>query len=381
MMRTTPTGIDRVELTYAEMLLRRIPERLSFAARYPYGLYGRLETGAVRRFLLYTASLWQNGEETSQINVRLAAVRHLITLRPRSIPQRRGRRVFLQVSPHLLDQVKRTEQILRREDAKFVCMVHDLIPILHAEFARPNGAEQHRRRIESILTLAAGVIANSQATCDELASMAASRESGPVMRVAHLGTALTLVDATATAPLFQRPYFVCVGTIEPRKNHLLLLNLWRRMAQESGEVPALFLVGRRGWENEQVVDMLERCEPLKGHVFEYNDLSDHQMAALTRNARAMLLPSFAEGFGMPVAEALAAGVPVIAADIPAYREVGRDVPDYLDPIAGLDWLAAIKEYASATSPARLAQLRRMHGWTPVAWDDHLDVALDLIDSI
>ena len=61
-------------------------------------------------------------------------------------------------------------------------------------------------------------------------------------------------------------------------------------------------------------------------------------ASCSAGARAVLLPSFAEGFGMPVAEALAAGVPVIASDIAALREVGGDVPEYLDPIDGLGWL-------------------------------------------
>ena len=380
-MRTTPTGIDRVELTYAETLLRRIPDRLSFAARYPYGLYGRLEIGAVRQFLTYTAGLWRQGDRIDAATIRVAAARHLTALRPRRIPRRRGERVLLQVSPHLLDNPVRTARILRREQARFVCMVHDLIPILHPEYARPNGAEQHQRRIDTILSLADGIVVNSQATCDALLPlMTRSNASSPV-RVAHLGTATALIDdADEVAPL-NRPYFVCIGTIEARKNHLLLLNVWRRLAEAGGDVPALCLVGRRGWENEQVVDMLERCAPLKGHVFEHGDLSDRQMATLTRHARAVLLPSFAEGFGMPVAEALAAGVPVIASDIPALREVGRDVPDFLDPLDGLGWLAMVRDYASSRSAARIAQLMRMRGWRPLTWDEHIDTTLDLIDTL
>ncbi|MFD2497976.1 hypothetical protein ACFSTI_02685 [Rhizorhabdus histidinilytica] len=67
-----------------------------------------------------------------------------------------------------------------------------------------------------------------------------------------------------------------LSTIEPRKNHLLLLHVWRRMAETLGpeRTPHLAIVGRRGWENENVLDMLERCEAIRGHVHELAGLSD-----------------------------------------------------------------------------------------------------------
>lgn len=380
-LRATPTGIDRVELTYARMLLQRIPERLSFGARFPYGLYGRLEPGAVREFLAYTAARWQQQDKVSRAAMRAAAARHLLALRPRRVPRRRNGRVFLQVSPHQLEREAAMARILRREDARFVTMVHDLIPIEHPEYARPNGADQHRQRIATVARLADGVIANSAATRDALLPLLpASRR--PRIVVAHLGTDAADCGPAGVGGRPDQPYFVCVATIESRKNHLLLLNVWKRTAENMGNAaPALHLVGKRGWENEQVVDMLERCVPLKGRVFEHGGMSDCEMRALLQGARALLLPSFAEGFGMPVTEALTAGVPVIASDIPTLREVGRGVPDYLDPIDGPGWLAAIEDYCRPDSPARAAQMARMARWRADSWDDHLDTVLALIDSL
>lgn len=380
-MRTTPTGIDRVELLYALTLLDRIPERLVFAARYPYGVYGRLQTSAVRQFLTFTAALWRNGDQFDERTVKLAAARHLTALRPRRVPARVGRRVFLQVSPHQLDRPIRTARILRREDAEFVCLVHDLIPITHPEYARDKGAEQHRRRIATIIATASGIITNSESTRRDLTALIPPSRTPPRMAVVHLGTE----DSEAAADLPETrtdPYFVCVATIEPRKNHLLILNVWKRLAEEMGDAtPKLFLIGRRGWENEQVVDILERCVPLKGHLVEIGDMSDRKMNTLIRGARAVLLPSFAEGFGMPVSEALAAGVPVIASDLDALREVGLDVPEYLDPIDGLGWLAAIKDYAHPDSARRTAQMDRMVGWDAYHWPAHIEAALAFIDSL
>ena len=143
----------------------------------------------------------------------------------------------------------------------------------------------------------------------------------------------------------------------------------------------LVLVGRRGWENENVIDILERADILRGHVIEAGEVSDNRMQALVANARAMLMPSFAEGFGMPVVEALAAGVPVICSDIIAHREVGGDAPDYLDPLDGLGWMRAICAYAQAQSPERAAQLARIGQWRAPTWRDYFDIVTELIEEV
>jgi hypothetical protein len=151
----------------------------------------------------------------------------------------------------------------------------------------------------------------------------------------------------------------------------MLLNLWRRLSRDLGEgAPILVLVGQRGWEVENVIDMLDRCPALRDTVIEHNTLPDAAMVALLRGARALLLPSFAEGFGFPVIEALQLGVPVICSDIAALRECGGAVPEFLDPLDGLGWRSAILDYAVSDSPRRAAQLARLAAWRPPRWDEY-----------
>jgi glycosyltransferase involved in cell wall biosynthesis len=165
--------------------------------------------------------------------------------------------------------------------------------------------------------------------------------------------------------LATRPYFVCVGTIEPRKNLTFLLTLWRRLAEEMGEaVPRLVIVGRRGWECESVVDHLERSPSIRRFVHEVCDLRDEQLAELMAGATALLTPSFIEGFDLPSVEALALGTPVIASDIPAHRELVRRA-QLIDPVDGLGWLAAIKA-AAAQPPARRPQ-------AAPTWAQHFEI--------
>jgi glycosyltransferase involved in cell wall biosynthesis len=180
----------------------------------------------------------------------------------------------------------------------------------------------------------------------------------------------------------KRPWFLCLGTIEPRKNHLLLLHVWRRLAETMpGKAPALVVVGRRGWENENIVDLLERGRGLAGLVHEHNALGDAQLAALLSGAQALLMPSFAEGFGMPVSEALAAGVPVIASDLAVYRESAGEVPLYLDPLDGPAWLKAVLDYADPGSKQRQAQLKRLQNWQAPSWDGHFARVEDLLERL
>jgi glycosyltransferase involved in cell wall biosynthesis len=378
---TTPTGIDRVEYAYAAELLKRVPDRLRFAAVHPAGgYYGRLELGAVRQFLAFTQARWQTRGDLAA-EVRAQAIRHLFALRPRAVPVPLGQRVYVQASPHHLEDGKLVRSILHTERARMVVLVHDVIPLTHPEFARPNGAAEHARRVRTIDRFADGVIGNSQATLDALAPHLTPRRNR-IMRVAHLGSEWGEEPVRPEPLAEERPYFLCIGTIEPRKNHLLLLNVWRRMAERLGDrAPRLILIGRRGWENENVIDILERSVALRGHVIELADIDDRRLAQLMAGARAVLLPSFAEGYGMPVAEALAAGVPVIASDIPALREVGGDVPEYLDPIDGLGWLDMILSYAQPDSIRRAAQFDRMLGWSPTGWDRHIETVLQVIDEL
>lgn len=378
----TPTGIDRVEYVYARELLERIPDRLSFAAVHPAGgYYGRLNAGAVRQFLAFTMARWRT-RGASDEKSRATIIRHLIAMRPRPVPRAAGPRVYLQVSPHHLDDHEQVGAILRAEGARFVTLVHDVIPLTHPEFARPQGAVEHRKRVRTIDAYARGIIGNSQATIDALAPHMAHGLEGRAVRVAHFGADAPDRFATSAYAMPERPYFVYIATIEPRKNHLLLLNLWRRLVERHGDAaPVLMLVGRRGWENENVIDILERAEALKGHVIEAGELSDRQMDELVAGARAMLMPSFEEGFGMPVIEALSAGVPVICSDIAAHREVGGPVPDYLDPLDGLGWLSIIEDYRVDASARRAAQIDRLAAWRPPTWPQYFDIVTDLLDEV
>ncbi len=355
----TPSGIDRVELAYARHFLGRANTQFVVRAG---ALGGRvLAPAALERFLDWLEASWLAGGEGS-----LSGTAALLA-GSRRMPA--GPAIGLIPSHqnwHRPDWLRR----LAGPGGKLVLFLHDTIPVDHPEYARAGGAARHAQRLDNALDLADVVVVNSAATQQALVRFAGARALRAQVLVAPLGTQRPAEPDPAFA-LPQQPYFVALGTIEPRKNHLLLLHAWRAMAERHGDaIPGLVIVGRRGWENEQILDLLDRNPAVRRHVTELGGLGDRALSSLLGGAAALLMPSFAEGFGMPVNEALSQGVPVIAADLAVYRETAGAIPDYLDPLDGPGWERTVLAYAQPDSPQRAAQLARLAGWQPPGWTQH-----------
>jgi glycosyltransferase involved in cell wall biosynthesis len=373
--RAAPTGIDRVELAYARELLSRPNDNVTFAAMNNLRAFGLVTRPQAQAFISALTAQWFAGKGSARAARIAGRIGGTIAVRGERVLHGRLRRqtqpvIYLNVSHHHLDRPASIERLKKRVNVHFVPLVHDLIPIAFPEYQRPNQAEIHARRIATVTRLSDAVIVNSQATADLLApEMARVGRTVPIL-ASHLG--LDLPEETTPVPLgIPHPYFICIGTIEPRKNHLLLLKLWRRLAGEFGDkAPHLVIVGRRGWEIENVVDMLERCPGLPGKVHEFSEITDSEVCGMIQGARALLFPSFSEGFGLPLMEALALGTPVLCSDIPAFLEVGAGAPEFFDPLDGPSWYGAIRDYADRVSPRRDAQLARIEKWIAPSWQRH-----------
>ena len=187
---------------------------------------------------------------------------------------------------------------------------------------------------------------------------------------AWLGTTERLLPAGSVITP-DRPTFVVLGTIEARKNHLMLLQIWERLIQRFGTAaPRLLIIGQRGWECEQVFGLLDNSALLREAVVELSNCSDEALAGHLASARALLFPSLIEGYGLPLIEALRAGAPVIASDLPVFREIGEGIPDFLDPLDEAAWEHAIMDYAEPSSRARHHQLQRLSQYRAPTWEDH-----------
>jgi len=269
---------------------------------------------------------------------------------------------------------------MRRRGLRPVFMVHDVIPVTHPEYCRPGQQLLHTRRLDTVLGTAAAIITNSRATLRALAEYARRRGLAmpPAIAAPLAGAAFSPDPGRRPLP---GPYFVMLGTIEPRKNHSMILQVWRRLIERHGEdAPRLLVVGQRGWECEHVLDLLERCDLLRGFVLEKPVCSDSELVTYLRHAQALLFPSFAEGYGLPLVEALNLGVPVLASDLPVFREIADDIPEYLDPLDAIGWMKCIESFCQPDAPLRASQLQRISKFAPPTWARHFALLEQLLSE-
>jgi glycosyltransferase involved in cell wall biosynthesis len=371
----TPVGISRVELAYAEHFIDTVPDRLHFVVRDALGRLRVLDRRHAIAFVGQLRRFWQFETGTTAAYRRIAM--RALWLHIRLLLSPKGslsslidgivnRWVYICVSQLSLAKPATIVELRQRKSLKVLCAVHDILPIEYPQYF-PAGAESgYRARLESTARHADIVMTNSQATATGFRRGFCGPGHSPVIVVAPLGVE-DRAEADRRDVTDHPPYFVMLGTIEPRKNHLLILRLWRSLGENA---PRLVIIGKRGWRNQATFDLLDRSVAPGGQVEEHDRLSDDEVRRMLSGARALLMPSFAEGFGLPIAEALASGVPVLCSDIAVFREVGGDAPEFIDPRDDAAWRAAIIDYAAPQSRRRAAQLARLKAHVPVRWPEH-----------
>jgi glycosyltransferase involved in cell wall biosynthesis len=279
--------------------------------------------------------------------------------------------IYFNVAQHGFEYPALFRWLDARPDVAPVFLAHDLLPLDFPEYFRPGYKALFRRRFELIAQRARAIVTTCGCTADRLRDeFRASARPCPPIHAEPLASPLEARRDAALldAELANAPYFVTVGTLEPRKNHVLLLNIWRELVARGGETPTLVCVGGRGWGAAQIIDGFERSKILAPHVRSVTGLSSESLRRLIANARALLAPNFAEGYGIPLVEALAVGAPVVCSDIPVFHEVAQDCATFLSPLDGAGWLAAIRRLAENDSAAtddarRLARSFRAPNWT------------------
>lgn len=354
-----PTGIDRVCLAYVEHFRDRAQAVIQRGGRY--FVLGHSDSDRLFDSFLRGPRGFR---------------RRLIQLALRSLPRARSNSsrpgaLYLNIGHTGLNE-RTLSGWIERNHLRAVFFIHDLIPLQHPEYCRPGEAAKHLQRMQNVLRSAAGLIGNSQATVDDMASFAAA-QGMPMPPAVAAWIAGPPVPPDVTPKRFGRPHFVVVGTIEARKNHDMLLRVWQRIVATLGvQAPLLVVVGQRGWEVQEAIALLDDAGDLRGHVVELNRCSDDELAGLISGARALLMPSFAEGFGLPVAEALALGTAVIASDLGVFREFAGDIPCYLDPLDDSAWERTILDFAG-DSVERRRQMSAAATFKAPDWATHFDI--------
>lgn len=241
--------------------------------------------------------------------------------------------------------------LLKRQGVRIVVHIYDIISVTHPQYCLERGVYQFMDYLGAHLLYADQMIVNARATEDELKQLA-DRLGVPLppVEVVPLGADFRQRQQVSEAQIPENvrlaakggAYILMVGTIEPRKNHRLLLQAYDKGLRQAGY--RIILAGYMGWHMEDFARDLCTHTDYNSGIFHFDGLGDNAIDYLYQHARFLAFCSYAEGFGLPLLESVQRGTPVIAADIPVSREVAGAYCDWFRQDDASDLCRVVLEY-------------------------------------
>lgn len=363
-----PTGVDRVEAAYLSHLLT-LPSPVFALIRSKLG-YLLLDQSGMATFqkLITGQAPLPRADFLSRVTRHNDPMLARAETALRRVAVARGTRLRAMLQSHLphgfsylntghanLGAANLTA--IKAAGGKIVVLIHDTIPLDHPEFTRRETIARFDQKLAATAAHADLVIHSANITRAQTESHFLRHGRVPAGLVAPLG--IGRLHPGHVSPR-EKPYFVTLGTIEPRKNHAFLLNLWQRMHDTlpEDEIPHLLILGRRGWASAELLHRLDTLPFRNRTVFELPNLPDDQVAGLLVQSRALLFPSFVEGYGLPPLEAASLGVAVVVPPLPVYQETLGDYPVYAaleDSYSWLETIIRLKDGAKVQDRAKQGQ--------------------------
>ena len=269
----------------------------------------------------------------------------------------------------------------RRPDIKPVFMVHDAIPLERPELMSERTLV-HGKMMDAVARYAAGIIVPTVAARESILNELRKRGRTEIAltTVPHPVAAVFLEREAPDPDLLDANYFVVCGTIEPRKNHRLLFAVWQELVRQRRErAPKLVVIGSRGHGAGPILKVPAQFDPHGVSVIHVSGLSSPALRRLMFHAKALLMPSLAEGFGLPIIEALAVGTPVIASNIPAHHEAGGGFAVYCDPYDARAWIDAVCVLADEHDTAKDIR-RKIAAYRPLTAREYFERVGSFLES-
>jgi alpha-1,2-rhamnosyltransferase len=266
--------------------------------------------------------------------------------------------------------------VIKARGGRTIVAVYDTLPLTYPALFNPSIVCGFRAWREQIVLASDAAVAISRATAESLA--ANLRGGGPPANLPigwwPLGADFAKVSKGEPSEKVARTasgasYFLSVGTLEPRKGYPIAIDAFERL-WGAGVDTRYVIVGRPGWNTSALQERLLKHKEFNRRLFWFENATDADLHVLYSQARGAVLCSVAEGFGLPLIEAAFHGVPVIASDIPVFREVGGEGARYFDLLDSASLAAAIEQ--------TLARPRTAPSVRTISWRESAELLVRLI---
>jgi glycosyltransferase involved in cell wall biosynthesis len=280
--------------------------------------------------------------------------------------------------------LKHIAEAKQRYGIKFSILVHDLIPIENPSFVEQQHVVQFRNWLLQAIPVADVVLTVSKYSRNALIKWAAAAGlSLPRTEVLRPGSGLSdrPMAEDHRAISFPQRYVLFVSTLETRKNHRLLVRVWRRLLERHGAVavPVLVFAGQVGWLIDDLLSELAASNYLDGKIVLIGALADEELRQAYRSCLFTVFPSLCEGWGLPVEESLVQGKFCVASDRTSIPEVGGDLIDYFDPLDDDDALAKIERVLLDPGYLAAREARLQAEFRPRNWADCVQGLIGKLD--
>ncbi|WP_132249389.1 glycosyltransferase family 4 protein [Methylobacterium segetis] len=275
----------------------------------------------------------------------------------------------------------------KRKNIFVAQVIYDIIPIVMPEYCVPGMDKKFPKFILDAAWTADILFCISDSTLRDVESYLARLETRqPALARMELGADVHPSSPRPTESwrsLASGRFVLYVSTIEPRKNHQMLFNIWRELHERApGEVLPLVFVGRPGWNVENLLSCIEGCHRLfPDRIRILEDVSDEDLSWLYANARYTVYPSLYEGWGLPIAESLAAGTPCLASSSASMPEVAGDMAELLDPLDYAAWRDAIHRYTVDDDLVQARRARIASTYEPRKWEQVIPLFRRKLDAV
>lgn len=271
---------------------------------------------------------------------------------------------------------------------KFISVIYDLIPLNLPQYVVPAYVDLLAEYFGELLWTSDGCLCISRTTHQDLLEYFSRNEVSPPKATSFpLGSEFKKIDAEAEenpAALINKKYVLYVSTIEPRKNHRMIYEAWCH-ALLNGSIDAdecrLVFVGMQGWNIAELLHEINTNPITRGTVLIMSNVSDGLLASLYRNCAFVVFPSFYEGFGLPLAEALGYGKACVTSGAGALREIGDGLRVDLDPRDTLSWADKMAELLADPAKISVLEASIKKEYHSVSWDSSAKVFFEAFQEI